>query len=1601
MKIVFEPRNVDNASPATVSRNGMIYMSSSGLDWRPKLKCWISKNELEEKHSQPLNNLFNKTFEACWKFASVELSFVMPILQVNVFQAVLQLLEGLLPCLQPLDEEEEKRRRNLEKNKNKKRYDEDGNELPEQEEEDPFQNDYEQTFVFAICWAFGSFLEDVGRVKFESFVRESSGLKLPALEKGSSIFEYSVNPRTGDWKHWNTSMENYVPPEITPNSYGDILIPNVSSIRTEFILDTCVRLGGNVLITGCQGSAKTSILNAFLSKYNPEERLFQKSNFSATTNPQLFQKTLEASVDKRMGSTYGPPIGKTMTIFIDDLNQPEVNSWGDQVTNELFRSVIENKGFYSLEKPGEFLTLTDMRYLSAMIHPGGGRYDIPERLKRHFFVVNVTIPSDEAIDKIFSTIVLGHFNTNRGFSEEVTETALELVSLSRQLWKKTKDKLLPTPAKFHYVFNLRDLSRIWLGMISTQSNVITSQETTMQLWKNEVCRTIADRFVSDADKDWFNTELVNVVENTFGEDAVPIVKENKYFVDFMRDAPEPTGEEDGEGENELPKVYEPVLNFKVVSDRLIFFLEQYNDIMRGANMDLVFFDDAICHLLRIARAIRNPGGNIMLVGVGGSGKQSLTKLASFIASYKTFQISVTRSYNISNFIEDLKVLFRNCGVNGHKTTFLFTDQDIKEESFLEYVNNVLASGLASQIFSKDEQGEIVTELTPIMKRECPRLPPTPENTINWFLERVKLNLHVVLCFSPIGEAFRVRSLKFPALFSGCTIDWYQPWPKEALVAVASHFMSSFTIKCSSDAKRGLFKTMANVQDSVSQACESYFQRFRRTTHVTPKSFLNFISSYKNVYSKKHDEIGDMSVRMDSGLEKLYEAAESVALLSEELKVMEKELEVANQKAEKVLVEVTEAAKEAEKVRNTVMIVKESCEKMVDTIAVEKALAEEKLEAARPALEEAEAALNTIKPANIATVRKLGRPPHLIMRVMDCVLILFRKKLIKMESDPTVPSPLPSWQESLKIMSGTSFLSDLLNYPKDIINDEMVELLEPYFTMEDYNQLTANRVCSDVAGLLCWTKAMGFFFGVNKEVLPLKLNLVIAESKLIAAKKDLVGAENKLKRKERGLNRCKEIYCAAVDEKQRLANQADVCRRKMTSASTLINGLTGEKVRWTETSKQLKEQLGRLIGDTLLACGFLSYAGPFNQEYRNQLLIAWKSLLKQRNVSFTKDLNVVTMLVDTDEMSEWALQGLPNDELSLQNAAIVTKGKSYPLLIDPQGQGKNWIKTKNQYNDLQITSLNHKYFRTHLEDSLSLGRPLLIEDVAEQLDPILNNLLERNVIRSGKVDKIMVGDREMELLDGFTLYITTKMGNPSYSPEISARTAIIDFTVTITGLEDQLLGRVIRMEKSDLETERIRLVEDVIENKATMKELEDNLLEKLTSVQGSLVDDEDLIAVLQETKETAAEVSKKLKTARETEVKINAAREEFRPVATRGSILYFLIVELSKVNCMYQTSLKQFLGLFDNSVTKSKPTHIVLKRIENIIDFLTKAVWHYTSRGLYEQHKFLFTLLLALKIDMQFGKVKHSDFLYLLKGGASLDLNSVKVRKINCRIVQFL
>ncbi|KAK7469848.1 hypothetical protein BaRGS_00036126, partial [Batillaria attramentaria] len=246
------------------------------------------------------------------------------------------------------------------------------------------------------------------------------------------------------------------------------------------------------------------------------------------------------------------------------------------------------------------------------------------------------------------------------------------------------------------------------------------------------------------------------------------------------------------------------------------------------------------------------------------------------------------------------------------------------------------------------------------------------------------------------------------------MDWFQRWPRDALIAVASHFLAKFDVVSTPEAKNQLIQAMGSIHDGVADSCVEYFQKYRRSTHVTPKSYLSFLDGYKTVYAEKKDNIQMLFVRMNTGLEKLIEASQAVAELSEELVVKEKDLAVASEKAEAVLKIVSSKAAAAEKVKAQVQKVKDAAQEIVDAINADKVIAEAKLEAARPALEEAEAALNTIKPADIATVRKLGKPPHLIMRIMDCVLILFQAGIGKTMIDPDRPEFLkPSWANSLK------------------------------------------------------------------------------------------------------------------------------------------------------------------------------------------------------------------------------------------------------------------------------------------------------------------------------------------------------------------------------------------------------------------------------------------------------------------------------------------------------------------------------------------------------------------------------------------------------------
>ena len=447
-KLVFEPDNVDNASPATVSRNGMVYMSSSGLDYSPIMKGWLlhmlAEKKVNQQESDILMNLYETTFIDCYRFALINLNAKMKLLECSYIQQSCQLMEGLIPPKEDMTSSLSKQH-------------------------------LERLYIFSLMWSVGALQELDDRAKMEQHMRKKTELDLPPVEEGSgdTIFEFKVNG-AGQWEHWKRHVEEYVYPTDSTPIYASILVPNVDNVRMDFLIHTIAKQSKGVLLIGEQGTAKTVIIKGYMSKYDIEEQLGKNLTFSSATQPGHFQRAIESYIDKRVGTTYGPPAGKKCTVFIDDINMPTINEWGDQITNEIVRQLMETKGFYSLEKPGDFTHIQDLQLMAAMIHPGGGRNDIPYRLKRQFTVFNCTLPSNASIDKIFGVIGLGSLLQGEGLQTKIVISltgklvVTKLVSCApvRMLPAKfhtsstsvSRKGMLPlTPAKLStIVFNLRD-----------------------------------------------------------------------------------------------------------------------------------------------------------------------------------------------------------------------------------------------------------------------------------------------------------------------------------------------------------------------------------------------------------------------------------------------------------------------------------------------------------------------------------------------------------------------------------------------------------------------------------------------------------------------------------------------------------------------------------------------------------------------------------------------------------------------------------------------------------------------------------------------------------------------------------------------------------------------------------------------------------------------------------------------------------------------------------------------------------------------------------------------------------------------------------------
>ena len=1595
-KIMFENETLKNASPATVSRAGIIYVSDTELDWLPVSEAWVRTQE--EGIRDALRELFQRLVGKCnpeepghlFRFLSRDCNEVMYLSRVGRVHAAMELLTALMGHAAET--------------------------LPADRASPEYKMCLEKLFLFSLGWTVGGLLEPEDRVSLhEYFLSLCTPGALPPTDGHSTLFESHVDTATMKWTPWKPDTWEY-PDDERGLDFSNLLVPTMDSTRSTFLLRTIHERGVPVLMVGGPGTAKTSTALMFMASLDATKMLSKRVNFSSATTPRMFQDSVEASLDKRGGRTFGPVNGLEMTVFVDDVSMPEINEWGDQPTNELTRQIVEDGGLYFLDKDkrGDFKVFEGMRYIAAMTHPGGGRNDIPSRLKRQFFAFNLVLPAIQSINDLYGQMLAGRFPADEFSPDLIKIVGHKLTGATIELWNRVKAKMLPTPAKFHYIFNMRELSRVFQGvLLSPKSTILNGGQQTpsdeqpvnlLRLWKHECGRVFEDKLTNLADKAWFTTCLDEVTRASFGDGFADAVGEEQHFVDFFRDD---IYDEDEVLVEEAPKVFENGGTLDAIRARVEMYMSKHNEENPSTQLHLVLFEDALRHLLRISRIIQMPRGSALLVGVGGSGKQSLTKLAAYIARHKLFQITLTKSYNVASLMEDLKLVFDMAGHQRKKVTFLFTDAEIKSEDFLEYINSVLMTGEVAGLFAKDEMLAMTGNLQPFFVKERPGVPETQENLNRFFVDNARDNLHLVLCMSPVNPKFPVRARRFPGLISSTTIDWFLPWPQEALVAVSNGLLGNYSLEADDRVKAEVISHMGAVHSIVVETCDEYYSAMRRRVYQTPKSFLSFIDNYKTTYKKKLAETAKKEGNVNLGLQKLIQGAEDVDRLKGVLAKEEVKLQKASQQTKEMLEGLKVDQEKADAKSKDVAMIKADCEAEKARIETERADCQKDLDKAIPIVELAEKAIGMIKPADIANMKTFKSNPADILRVvLEGVLVVLQRPLDNVTmmtaniKDPEgKPAEwqivAPSWGNAVALLSDSRFLQYIQDFDRDALCEETVEMIEtvvdaPYFSPE-----TAGKASGAALGLATWVVAMKDYFYAVRIVKPKQEALAIAEGQLKSALAKLAQAEDQEREVQEKVAELKGAFDKQMAAKRALEENAAALQHKLDQAEKLIRGLSGERVRWTKDSKTFAQQKERLVGDCALACAFVSYCGAFNSQYRDLLIQGrFTADLKTRGIPVTSNLDVTTFLVDQGTIGDWNMDGLPTDPLSIQNGILVTRSSRYPLLIDPQGQAFKWITAMQRRTEnlppWELTALNSSKLKDNLEFCMSEGKSMVVTGVEEDLDPLLDPILEKQIIWKGERAVVRIADNEVDLdWRHFTMYFLTRLPNPHFSPELQAKTTVVDFTVTMKGLEDQLLGIVIQREQRALEEQLEQVLAEVNANRKSLQSLDQQLLDKLSGGSGNLLEEEGLIEMLADTKEKAAEVSDKLERAEETKQSIAEQREQYRPVAIRGSVLYFCVVDMSLVDVMYQTSLDQFVQLFHQSISDAPKNKLTNKRVQSIIDEMTYVIYRYINKGLYERHKLLFVLIITLKILVRDGRLDQSEVGVFLRGGAALDINSVK------------
>nr|XP_018918133.1 PREDICTED: dynein heavy chain 7, axonemal [Bemisia tabaci] len=1592
MSFLFETTTLKEASPGTIARCNVIYVDPTALSWQHVVDSWMACLPKEWINFRAVFvTMFNWLIPPCLSFVETSCTKVLRVTNNKIVKSLTQFVKMLLS--DALDENDQNFTH--------------------------FLIWIQAVFLYAGHWSFGGTLNSDSRLIFDEFYKnlwrgDDENNLMPATEElekieivipvDGSLFDYYYQFKAkGSWKYWPEFVRNFKIDESS--NIQQVLVPTVDAARYNYVLDMHIRHGVPALLFGPTGTGKSFYIQNLLTSHLSMEKFVPGViTLSSLSTPKYIQDMIISKLLRYKHKTFGPPSGKRGVLFIDDVHMPLSDQYGTKPAIELLKFLLDYNFVYNLKTKSE-MDFHNLVFIASMGSVSSENYSVSLRFLHQFNCFKINSFSDEIITRIFSTLIMAGFRRN-GFSTELYPVAVSIISSTLEMYKFSMKYLLPTPTKSHYMFSLSDFARVVYGCILCRRESVDSKRVLVRLWAHEALRVFYDRLVEEDDRQVFYDKMMECVSGIFKEDI------GEMFEGLYNTEQQMNKEAFAElifsvilDQSPDDRKYEEVPSVDHFYDAAMQVIEDYNATHQN-KMSIVLFKYAVEHLSRICRILSIPGGNALLVGVGGSGRQSLTRLAGAVCRQRVFQPKITKNYSLNEWRACLRELLEEAGVCNRPCVFIFSEGQFKEDWFLQDIHYLLSTGEVPGIFTIDQHLEIIQKVRLAAQGGNRNVDMSPLAVERFFINRCKQNLHLCMCFSPAGSFFKHYLRIFPSLIKCSTIDWFEPvvpvhidgktyffegWPEEAMNNVAIRYLAP--VNLNDDVKAAAVQACKFFHVVARKISDDYLKATGRKTYVTTAAYLELIQTYVQFTTQKQEEIMAAKMRYVGGLDKLDFAAEQVTVMQKDLNSLQPQLKAAAEQTEGMM-KVIE--RETKQVEETSAQVRED-EKIVNQQAKSanqlKEECETDLALAIPILEEAISALNTLKPTDITLVKSMKNPPDAIKLVMAAVCVM---KDIKPEKipDPNKPGSkmIDYWGPSKRLLGDMSFLQSLKEYDKDNIPPAiMATIRKQYLPHKDFKPQIVAKASSAAEGLCKWIIAMDMYDAVAKEVAPKKAKFDLAQKKFEATMAILIEKRNQVVELEEKLEILKEQLEQVQVKKRALEEEVNLCAGKLKKAENLISSLGGERARWTQKAKDLQHRYDCIPGDILLSCGIISYLSPYTADFRQPQIELWKRYLTSLKIPCSENYDIVTVLGSEVKIQQWNICRLPHDSFSIENAIIQDCSKRWALMLDPQRQANKWIKVMEKPNSLEVIKADEAHYIKKIKVCMETGRPVLIENVLEELDPLLDPILLKQTFtqesRRNSQKYIALGDEIIEYHPAFKLYLTSSLRNPHLAPEVYNIVTVLNFALSVSGLEDKLSSIVIAKERPDLADKNTELTLEHAENRKALLAVEDSILRALSECTGNILEDEGAAATLDESKLVAAKIIKKQEAAKADRKVVQSFHMSYQSVAAHCAVLYYCISDLPNIDPMYQFSLDWFINKFIQSIESAKKSTVTVKRVHNLKQTFTLTLYVNVCRSLFDRHKLLFSFILCSSIMMKYERLDVREMKFLVRSKFQTDLEN--------------